>query len=96
MTAGLVNRNIANRALTFGIIGSIAGWKTRHDEATWGAKGKSAYLAHEATRFDKNMAGQHSLGGLMLTGLLLALTTWLLFESISYLIDLCLRRRAVQ
>ena len=61
----------ASRIIAAGLMGVALGGLLHHDYTRWHERGREAFLAFHAQRFDRYFSGEHSMVGSVFAGCLL-------------------------
>ncbi len=72
-----------SKAIAAMLLGGAFGWYIHHDEMRWSLRGRDAFIAFQAHRFDMNIATPHTVLAYMVTTALMAAGFCAVYELIS-------------
>lgn len=86
--------DVGSKAVAATVLGIVVGSMIHRDYATWGTRGREAFLAYQAHRFDTYMVAPLRGSAGIVGGLLLVLVFCAVYEAIVAVLSAITRSRA--
>jgi len=86
-----MKRDFISKIMSATLLGALFGWGIHHNLITWNVRGREAFIAYEARRFDVNMATPSPVFSNVIVSVLLALGLCVVYELIAYCLSAALK-----
>jgi hypothetical protein len=78
-----MKRDLISKIMSASLLGALFGWFVHHDYVTWKLRGRDAFIAYQARRFDSSMASPGPVLGIVIGMALFAIGSWVVYEVIA-------------
>jgi hypothetical protein len=78
-----MKRDLISKFMSATLLGALFGWYIHHDYVTWKLRGRDAFIAYQARRFDSSMAAPGPVLGIVIGMALFAIGSWVVYEVIA-------------
>jgi hypothetical protein len=88
-----MTREIACRIMSAVLLGGLFGWYIHHSQVTWSVRGREAFIAYQAHRFDLIYANPSPASSSVVSTALLIIGACLLYELVAYCLSAMMSNR---
>ena len=86
-----MKRDFISKIMSATLLGGLFGWNVHHGLVTWNLRGREAFIAYQARRFDMNMATPSPVLFSIIISVLLAVGSCVVYELVAYCLSAAMK-----